>query len=75
MLDMDVLGCFKKSILANGEDDFKVNRGHSFGEPHTAERIQVSTEGATETVLVYGRTGNGPEFHGELDPEEPFPCV
>lgn len=72
---MDVLGCFKKSILANGEDDFKVNRGHSFGEPHTAERIQVSTEGATKTVLVYGRTGNGPKFHGELDPEEPFLCV
>lgn len=72
---MNMLGCFKKSILANGEDDFKVNRGCSFSEPHTAERIQVNTEVATETVLVYGRTGNVPEFHGELDSEEPFPCV
>ena len=72
---MDVLGCFKKSMLANGEDDFKVNHGRSLSEPHTAERIQVNTEVVTETVLVYGRTESGPEFHGELDSEEPLPRV
>jgi hypothetical protein len=35
----------KKSILANGENVFKVDYCHSFSEPHTAGRIRVNTEG------------------------------
>ena len=39
---MDVLECFKKSILANGGNIFKVSCFHSFSQPHTAEKIQVN---------------------------------
>lgn len=70
-----MLGRFRKSILANGENVFNVDCCCSFSEPHTARRIQVNTEVETEMALPYRRKENGPEFRGELESEEPFPCA
>lgn len=76
---MDVLECFKKSILANGGNIFKVNCFHSFSQPHTAEKN--SSEHCRRGELFLTELMRGAAvFHGESEfenilPHECFPLM